>query len=48
MSELVYARVPSRALRVARREGIEEFGCEGALEEEGGGLFPGGVRPSFP
>ena len=48
MAELVYARVAARALRVARREGVEELGRQGGLEEETRGLFPGWERALFP
>jgi hypothetical protein len=48
MAELVYARVAARALRVARREGVEELGCQGGLEEEARGFFPGWERAFFP
>lgn len=44
VTELVYARVATRALRVARRERFEDFGGEGGLEEEARGFFPGWVR----
>jgi hypothetical protein len=48
VSELVYARVAARTVCVARREGFEEFGREGGLEEERGGFLPGRVRALFP
>ena len=44
VAELVYARVAARALRVARRERLEDLGREGGLEEEACGFFPRGVR----
>lgn len=48
VSELVYARVAARTVCVARREGFEEFGREGGLEEERAGFLPGRVRAFFP
>ena len=48
VSEFVYARVAAWTLRVAFREGLEEFGRERGLEEERGGLFPGWVRAFLP
>lgn len=47
-SEFVYARVAAWTVCVAGREGFEEFGCEGGLEEECGGFLPGWVRAFFP
>ena len=48
VSELVYARVAARTVRVARREGFEELGREGGFEEECGRFLPGWVRAFFP
>ena len=44
VAELMYARVTAWALRVARRERLEDLGREGGLEEEACGFFPRGVR----
>jgi hypothetical protein len=46
--ELVYARVAARTVCVTRREGFEEFGREGGLQEERGGFLPGWVCAFFP
>jgi hypothetical protein len=48
VSESVYARVAARTVCVACREGFEELGCEGGLEEERGRFLPGRVRAFFP
>ena len=47
MSELVYARVAARSVRVARRERLEHFGQERGCEEEGAGFLPGRVAAAL-
>jgi hypothetical protein len=46
-AKLVYARVAARALRVARRERLEELGRERGLQQQGGRFLPGWVRAAL-